>query len=94
MIRLAAVLALMAGPVAAQQIPRCAAHADMTRILFMGYGEVSIFRATDEFRRMVEVFANVDTGTWSQTLTAPGEPTCITTTGRNFELAPPPGEPL
>ena len=94
MIRLAAVLALMAGPVAAQTIPRCASHADMTRILFMGYGEVSISRATDQFNFMVEMFVNVETGTWSFTITAPGGPTCIARDGKNYEAAPPSGELL
>lgn len=95
-IRLAAVLALMAAPVAAQT--NCAPHAAVVERLATGYGEYrqSIGLATDD--TVVEMYASLETGTWSIVVTRHDGIACLVASGRGYEptneLAPPPGEPL
>ena len=96
MIRLAAVLAVIAGPVTAQT--NCGPHADVTQRLAAGYGEhrQAIGLASDN--TVMEVYASLETGTWTIVVTRANGIACLVASGRGYEptneLAPPPGEPL
>ena len=96
MIRLAAVLALIAGPVAAQT--NCAPHADVVQRLAAGYGEHRQSRGMVSDNTVMEVYASLETGTWTIVVTRANGIACLVAAGRGYEptneLAPPPGEPL
>jgi hypothetical protein len=85
------ILALAAGQARAAA-PPCADHAEMTAMLASRFGETrqSIGLASDD--SLVEVFAALDTGTWSITVTMAGGPTCLVAAGEGFQLLsdPPP----
>ena len=93
---LAAVLSLMAGPVAAQT--NCAPHADVVERLAAGYGEYrqSIGLAADN--TVMEIYASLETGTWTIVVTRANGIACLVAAGRGYEptneLAPPPDEIL
>ena len=87
MLRVLAVLAVAAVPVAASaQGGSCTAHDDMVRHLAEGWGESRQAIALDSGSAMVEVYANADTGTWTLTVTQPGGPTCMVASGQAFEM--------
>ena len=92
-LKIAAVLALIAAPAAA--IPRCAAHADMRAALSDGYGEVLQSLALDGSDRVVETYANLETGSWTVALTPPGQMTCVVASGVGYQPVEQPakGEP-
>ena len=96
MIRVAAVLSLMAGSVAAQT--NCAPHADVVERLAAGYGEYRQGRGLAADNTVMEVYASLETGTWTIVVTRANGIACLVASGRGYEptneLAPPPGEPL
>lgn len=79
------------------QAAQCADHATIVASLAEHYGETrqSIGLATDN--SVVEVFASLDTGTWTITVTRPGGRTCLAAAGQAYlsthEPLPAPGEP-
>lgn len=86
-----AMLALIAGPAAAQQ---CGATDDLRAALSARYGETVIARGLDAQGRLVEMWG-ADTGTWTLTVTTPQGLTCIVGAGEGFEaVAAPKGEAL
>jgi len=80
---------------AAQQLPaqsrNCADRALVVERLAQSYGESrqSIGLASDN--SVVEVFASMDTGSWTITVTRPGGPTCLVAAGQAFQYL---NEPL
>lgn len=80
---LAALLAVMASGAAADQ---CAPHTVLIEALRKGYGETVQTSAMSQSGRLVEVTANVITGSWSVLITAPGQLTCLVDAGGAFEL--------
>jgi hypothetical protein len=76
-------LTLLAAPGA--QAQTCADHAAVSQTLADRYGESrqSIGLAADN--TVVEVWASLESGTWTITVTRPGGPTCLVASGFAFE---------
>lgn len=74
----------------------CADHATVVERLAAGYGETRQAIALAANNAVLEVFASMETGSWTITVTEPGGPTCLVASGHAFEnLAeslPRPGE--
>ena len=64
----------------------CAPHNVLLEQLADLYGEARLTVALDRAGNMIETWANLDTGTWTITVTTPGGPTCIIGAGHAFEL--------
>lgn len=64
----------------------CAPHNVLLEQLADLYGEARLTVALDRAGNMIETYANLDTGTWTITVTTPGGPTCIIGAGQAFEL--------
>ena len=73
------------------QSGNCADHAQVVARLAERYGESrqSIGLSSDD--AVVEVFASMDTGSWTITVTRPGGPTCLVAAGQAYEYL---NEPL
>lgn len=73
------------------QSGNCADHAQVVERLAERYGESrqSIGLSSDD--AVVEVFASMDTGSWTITVTRPGGPTCLVAAGQAYEYL---NEPL
>jgi hypothetical protein len=67
------------------QSTNCAAHAIVTERLADGYGESRQSMALGAGNTLVETWANLDTGTWTITVTRPGGPTCLVASGQAYE---------
>ena len=77
---------LIAQGAQAQQAPRnCAPHAVVLERLADRYGESRQSIALGANNTVVETFANVESGTWTITVTAPGGPTCLVAHGQAFQ---------
>jgi hypothetical protein len=68
------------------QSANCAAHAIVMERLADGYGESRQSVALGAGNALVETWANLDTGSWTITVTQPGGPTCLVASGQAFEL--------
>ena len=77
------VLILLTGKAMAQDA-RCGPRDQWVQVLGESYGEtrqgVGLLGAS-----MMELFANLDTGTWTILITAPGQATCAVADGQNYE---------
>ena len=79
---------------AAAAQPNCATHDVVLERLADGWGERVVAMGLSSTESLVEIWANIDTGSWSVTVTMPAGPTCLVASGQGFELAqPPPGDP-
>ncbi len=87
-----ALLALLAAaPAAAQPAPnRCGPHDGLAPFLADGWGEVPVAVMLDTEGRLVEMFANLETGTWAVVVTAPSGTACMVSDGDNYEPVEPP----
>lgn len=87
--RLATVLALtlLAGPATAQV---CGPHGVITDHLGSHYGETRQSIALAANNAVVEMFANLDTGSWTLLITVAGQRSCIAASGQAFDLTPTP----
>ncbi len=67
------------------QTRNCADHAAVVERLADRYGESrqSIGLGTDN--SVIEVFASLETGSWTITVTRPGGPTCLVAAGQAFQ---------
>lgn len=67
------------------QTRNCAEHAAVVERLAVRYGESrqSIGLGTDN--SVIEVFASLETGSWTITVTQPGGPTCLVAAGQSFQ---------
>ena len=80
-------VALLAGQGAqAQQARNCAPHAVVLERLADGYGESRQAIALGADNTVVETFANIDSGSWTITVTQPGGLTCLVAHGQAFQL--------
>ncbi len=84
-ITLAGAAALMATTATAQS-GNCAPHALVVERLAAGYGESRQSIGVGSNNTVVEVFASLETGTWSITVTQPGGPTCLVASGEAFQV--------
>jgi len=82
---------MLAAQNAHAQSRNCADHAAVVERLGANYGESrqSIALASDN--SVVEVFASMDTGSWTITVTRPGGPTCLVAAGQAYQYL---NEPL
>jgi hypothetical protein len=78
---------------AVAQGQNCGERKAVIQRLAEGYGESrqSIGMATEG--RVVEVFASVDTGTWTITVTLPNGTTCLVASGQSYENLDEPLQP-
>lgn len=81
---LAATCAVLASTAHAQS-NNCADHARVVERLASGYGESRQSIGVGSDNTVVEVFASLETGTWTITVTRPGGPTCLVASGEAFQ---------
>lgn len=81
---------LAANPVKAQSV-HCASHAQVVERLGAVYGESRQSIGLGQDNSVVEVFASMDTGSWTITVTQPGGPTCLVAAGQAYQYL---NEPL
>ncbi len=79
------VMVLAAGQVAAQTSRNCAPREMVLERLADKYGETRQSIGLGAQGAVVEVFASVDTGTWTITVTTPAGMTCLVASGQSFE---------
>jgi hypothetical protein len=70
---------------------QCGPHAKVTEILAQSYGEARQGIGLNGEQRVMEMFVNAKTGTWTITVTLPDGMTCLVATGEHFEAI---AEPL
>ena len=81
----AALLTLSATEAAAQgQGSTCTKRDNIVSHLDAKYGETRNNLMLDGRGNLVELFSNQETGTWTLTVTLPGGPTCVLSSGINF----------
>lgn len=68
------------------QTRNCATHEMVVERLASGYGESRQSIGLSSDNHIVEVFASLETGTWTITLTQPGGPTCLVASGAGFQV--------
>lgn len=92
---LAALVGLSLLPTLAQAVT-CADHAALSERLAETWGESRQSIGLGTNGAVMEVFASLETGTWTIAMTQPGGPTCIVAAGEHFEALieglPPAGE--
>jgi hypothetical protein len=71
-------------PVYAQSSP-CAPWDQVVATLWENYGEAVAAEMTDRNGWALHLFAAPNTGTWTLMQTSPGGPTCIRSSGQNFD---------
>jgi len=69
----------------------CADHATVVERLGEHYGESRQSIGLGSDNSVVEVFASMDTGSWTITVTRPGGPTCLVAAGQAYQYV---NEPL
>lgn len=92
---LLALAVLSAAPARAQAPVPCGDPAAIVARLGAAYREAVTARGVDAGGRLVLVFSNPATGTWTVLLASPGGPACIVSSGEGWEavdyLPPPAG---
>lgn len=78
--------ATLMAPMATAQSNNCAEHARVVERLASGYGESRQSLGLGADGSVVEVFASIETGSWTITVTRAGGPTCLVASGQNFQL--------
>ena len=73
------------------QDANCADHATVVERLGEHYGESRQSIGLGSDNSVVEVFASMDTGSWTITVTRPGGPTCLVAAGQAYQYV---NEPL
>ena len=71
---------------AAAQNRNCADHADVTLRLADVYGESRQAMALAANNSVVEIWASLETGTWTITVTTAGGPTCMVAAGEHYQV--------
>lgn len=70
---------------AATQNRNCGPHEAVMTRLAEGYGETRQAIALGADNTVIEIYASLETGTWTITVTAPGGPTCLVAAGEAFQ---------
>ena len=86
-------LALGMASSAAAQGQNCGQRQAVIDRLAEGYGESRQSIGMAPEGRVVEVFASLETGTWTITVTAPNGTTCLVASGQSFENLEEPLQP-
>ena len=80
----------------AAPVHNCAPHAVVVERLASDYGESRQSIGLGDDNSVIEVFASLESGTWTITVTVPGGPTCLVASGQAFavvaESLPVPGQ--
>lgn len=76
---------LLAANHANAQARNCAEHGTVVARLAEHYGESRQSIGLGHDNTLVEVFASMDTGSWTITVTTPGGPTCLVAAGQAFQ---------
>jgi len=71
--------------VAAQNAQNCGPREMVLQRLSEGFGEARQSMGLGANNAVVEVYASLETGTWTITVTMPGGMTCLVASGRAFE---------
>ena len=87
---IALLAALLASPAMAE--PYCDTRGVIIEALAGRYGEGPVLAAIDAGGNLVEIVANVSTGTWTLIVTKPGGAACVIATGNAIEVTAP-GDP-
>lgn len=82
---------MLAAQNAQAQTRNCADHASVVERLGEHYGESRQSIGLGSDNAVVEVFASMDTGSWTITVTRPGGPTCLVAAGQGYQYL---NEPL
>ena len=77
---------ILAGQELAAQNRNCADRAKVVARLAEGYGESRQAIGLGANNQVVETFANLESGTWTVTVTLPNGMTCLVASGKAFEL--------
>jgi hypothetical protein len=77
--------AMAADQASAQQSRNCAPHDLIVSRLAERYGESRQSIGLAANNAVIEVFASLDSGSWTITVTAPGGPTCLIASGQHFQ---------
>ncbi len=67
------------------QSANCGPHAAVVERLAVGFSESRQVMAINGDNGVLEVFASLESGTWTITLTRPGGPTCIVAAGQHYQ---------
>lgn len=78
-------VAAVAAPAFAQNAANCGNRTQVVERLAEGYGETRQSIGLGANNRVVEVFASLETGTWTITVTMPNGMTCLVASGQAFE---------
>lgn len=81
----ALIIAAMAFAASAQNMSNCAPRDVVIQRLADGFGETRQSMGLGANNSVVEVFASLESGTWSITLTSPNGLMCLVATGQAFE---------
>ena len=76
---------MMAANHANAQAGNCADHETVVTRLAERYGETRQSIGLGTNNAVIEVFASLETGTWTITFTQPGQLTCLVAAGQAFE---------
>ena len=82
---------MLAAQQAQAQSSNCADHAIVVERLATAYGESRQSIGLGSDNSVVEVFASIDTGSWTITVTQPGGLTCLVAAGQAYQYV---NEPL
>jgi len=82
-------LLLMAGAVQAEA---CGPHDAVAAMLKRDYGETAQVQAVAQDGRLMEIYANAATGSWTAIMTKPDGTACVVAGGKQYRVVKP-GEP-
>lgn len=68
------------------QAPNCAPHAVVMTNLAARYGETRQMIGIAANTAVIELWGNLETGTWTLTVTLPDGPTCLAAAGEALEM--------
>lgn len=78
--------AALAATTTQAQSRNCADHASVVERLASGYGETRQSIGLGSDNSIVEVFASLETGTWTIVVTVAGGPSCLVASGQSFQV--------
>ena len=81
----AAIFLTSASGVAAESRRNCGPHQSVVQRLAEGYGETRQSIGLGSNNSVIEVFASIETGSWTITVTKPDGETCLVASGQAFE---------
>lgn len=91
-------LCLLGGPLNAQGFQNCAPRDVVVQRLAEKYGETRQSMGLGSNNAVMEVFASLDSGSWTITVTMANGVTCLVASGQAFEelaeALPPEGDPI